>query len=108
MAIAHVLECERPLHELERKVEALSALAENDQDRAALEAAKHEYREALRDLYDHLQPWDVVRVAATRAGRRDATTSISSAKTSANSTATAVSATTPRSSPALRASAPTR
>lgn len=63
MAIAHVLECERPLHELERKVEALSALAENDQDRAALDAAKQEYREALRDLYDNLQPWDVVRVA---------------------------------------------
>ena len=63
MAIAHVLECERPLHELERKVEALSALAENDEDRAALEAARHEYREALRDLYDNLQPWDVVRVA---------------------------------------------
>ena len=63
MAIAHVLECEKPLHELERKVEALAALAENDQDRAALDAARVEYREALRDLYENLQPWDVVRVA---------------------------------------------
>ncbi|MGP1310679.1 MAG: acetyl-CoA carboxylase carboxyltransferase subunit alpha, partial [Phycisphaerales bacterium] len=63
MAIAHVLECEKPLHELERKVEALTALAENDSDKAALDAARDEYREALRTLYNNLEPWDVVRVA---------------------------------------------
>ncbi len=63
MAIAHVLECEKPLHELERKVEALAALAENDEDRAALDIARNEYREALRDLYENLAPWDIVRVA---------------------------------------------
>ncbi len=63
MALPHVLECERPLHELERKVQALEALATTEEDRAALDAAKAEYAERLAELYAGLSAWDIVRVA---------------------------------------------
>lgn len=63
MALPHVLECERPLHELDRKVQALEALATTDEDRVALDAARAEYALRLRDLYANLSPWDIVRVA---------------------------------------------
>lgn len=63
MSTTHVLECEKPLHELERKVQALEALATTDEDRAALAAARAEHAERLADIYANLSPWDAVRVA---------------------------------------------
>ncbi len=63
MALPHVLECEKPLHELERKIQALEALLGPEDDRGALDAAKAEYAERLSDLYQNLSAWDIVRVA---------------------------------------------
>lgn len=63
MALPHVLEREKPLHELERKVQALEALASSEEDHAALDAARTEYLDSLRSLYASLSPWDIVRVA---------------------------------------------
>lgn len=63
MALPHILECEKPLHEIERKVQALEALTSNDADKSALDAAKAEYQEALARIYADLTPWDIVRVA---------------------------------------------
>ncbi|TVQ61001.1 MAG: acetyl-CoA carboxylase carboxyltransferase subunit alpha [Phycisphaerales bacterium] len=63
MALPHVLECEKPLHELERKIQALESLTSNDADQSALDAARAEYAEALAHLYANLSPWDIVRVA---------------------------------------------
>lgn len=63
MAAPHVIESEKPLHELERKIQALEALSENDADRAALDAAREEYHDRLREIYENLTPWDTVRVA---------------------------------------------
>lgn len=63
MALPHVLECEKPLHELERKIQALEALLGPEDDRTTLDAAKAEYAERLGDIYRNLSPWDIVRVA---------------------------------------------
>ncbi len=63
MAPTHVLECEKPLHELERKIQALEALLGPDDDRRTLDAAKAEYHERLTEIYRNLSPWDIVRVA---------------------------------------------
>ncbi len=63
MSLSHVLECEKPLHELERKIQALEALASSEEDRAAVESARVEYASRLKDIYANLTPWDVVRVA---------------------------------------------
>ena len=63
MATTHVLECEKPLHELERKVQALESLASTDEDRAALAAARAEHDARLREIFENLSPWDAVRVA---------------------------------------------
>lgn len=63
MSLSHVLECEKPLHELERKIQALEALASTEEDRAAVESARSEYASRLKDIYANLSPWDVVRVA---------------------------------------------
>lgn len=63
MAAPHVIEREKALHELERKIQALEALSENEADQAALEKAREEHRERLREIYDSLTPWDTVRVA---------------------------------------------
>lgn len=63
MSLPHVLECEKPLHELERKVQALEALASTEEDRVALESARNEYATRLKEIYANLTPWDIVRVA---------------------------------------------
>lgn len=63
MAQHHVLECEKPLHELERKIQALEALLGPEDDQTPLEDARREYGERLVEIYRTLTPWDIVRVA---------------------------------------------